>query len=106
MGTGTGAGTGTGTTPQHPRMFRVILVNDTRMNGEIVLEALTRFFRHPYEDAVRTMLAAHRGGQASVGIYTREIAETRVAQAQAWTAAEMLARFHLRNAVRLEVVPE
>ena len=89
-----------------PRMFRVVLHNDARMSGDVVLESIVRCFRKPAEEAMRVMLAAHRGGSASVGIYTREVAETRVACAETFSRDEMERLFGLRNTVRLEVVPE
>lgn len=88
-----------------PRMYRVILYNDPRMGGEVVAEALTRFFRKTLPEAMRIMLTAHQGGQASVGIYTREVAETRIEEATTWSRGQMLA-LGFRNEMRLEMVPE
>ena len=98
-------GTGIETRIEPPKMYRVVLYNDPRMGGEVVFEALMRFFRKAQDEAMQILMTAHRGGQASVGVYTREVAETRMKNAVAWSGDKML-ELGFRNEMRMEMVPE
>jgi ATP-dependent Clp protease adaptor protein ClpS len=66
-----------------PKMFRVILLNDHYTTMEFVVEVLIRIFQKPVAEATRIMLDVHRKGQGTVGVYTRDIAETKVSQVHA-----------------------
>ena len=63
-----------------PSMYRVILMNDDYTPMEFVVQILTAIFNKNQEDAYRIMLNVHKNGLGVCGIYTFEIAETKVAQ--------------------------
>ncbi len=63
-----------------PCMYKVILFNDDYTTMEFVIEVLQRFFAINNERAQQLMLQIHNQGSAVCGIYTRDVAETRVAQ--------------------------
>jgi ATP-dependent Clp protease adaptor protein ClpS len=63
---------------QRPKMYKVILLNDDYTPMEFVVMVLERFFRKRREDAVRIMLHVHQKGMGVCGVYTREVAETKV----------------------------
>ncbi|MDO8207021.1 MAG: ATP-dependent Clp protease adapter ClpS [Gallionella sp.] len=63
-----------------PGMYKVILFNDDYTTMEFVIEVLQRFFAINSERAQQLMLQIHNEGSAVCGIYTRDVAETRVAQ--------------------------
>lgn len=63
-----------------PPMYKVILLNDDFTPMEFVIHILEMIFRHNRESATRIMLNVHKSGKGVCGIYTREIAETKVAQ--------------------------
>ncbi len=63
-----------------PPMYKVLLLNDDFTPMEFVVLVLERFFHMPHTKAVEVMLTVHRKGVAVVGVYTYEIAETKVAQ--------------------------
>jgi len=67
-------------TSKPPRMYRVILFNDDYTTMEFVIEVLQKFFAMDRERAVQTMLKIHNEGSAICGRYSRDIAETKVAQ--------------------------
>jgi ATP-dependent Clp protease adaptor protein ClpS len=60
--------------------YRVLLLKDDDMPTEFVEEVLERFFDKGREDAARIMLHVHNDGVGSCGVYTHEIAETKVTQ--------------------------
>ena len=61
-----------------PRLFRVLLVNDDYTPMEFVVTVLQRIFRLAQEQAVQVMLKVHTEGSGVCGVYTAEVAETRV----------------------------
>lgn len=79
---GAGAGVVTETKPkvQKPSMYRVLLLNDDYTPMEFVVYVLERFFNKSREDATRVMLTVHQNGVGVCGVYTYEVAETKVAQ--------------------------
>ncbi len=66
---------------EKPRMFKVLLHNDDYTTMEFVISILKQIFQHSEGSAVRVMLHVHRKGVGVAGVYTREVAETRVDQA-------------------------
>ncbi|GAA5435313.1 ATP-dependent Clp protease adapter ClpS [Deinococcus aquaticus] len=71
------------TRTQRPRLFRVLLLNDDYTPMEFVVEVLRRFFRKSEQEAELIMLAVHHKGQGVAGVYSRDVAETKVAQVMA-----------------------
>lgn len=63
-----------------PPMYKVVLLNDDFTPMEFVVEVLQIFFGMDREKATQIMLAVHRTGKATCGIYTRDVAETKSAQ--------------------------
>lgn len=65
---------------QKPRLYKVILLNDDYTPMEFVVALLERFFRKNREEATRIMLNVHQNGVGVCGVYSREVAETKVRQ--------------------------
>jgi ATP-dependent Clp protease adaptor protein ClpS len=65
---------------KQPRKFKVVLLNDDYTSMEFVIHVLQSVFRHGQASATRVMLHIHRTGVGVAGVYTREIAETRLGQ--------------------------
>jgi ATP-dependent Clp protease adaptor protein ClpS len=63
-----------------PRKYKVLLHNDDYTTMEFVVYVLTTVFKHSPAAATRVMLQCHRTGIGVAGVYTREVAETRVTQ--------------------------
>ncbi|MCP3861852.1 MULTISPECIES: ATP-dependent Clp protease adapter ClpS [Marisediminitalea] len=63
-----------------PPMYKVLLNNDDYTPMDFVVEVLMRFFRLDAEKANQVMLTVHYRGKAVCGIFTAEIAETKVMQ--------------------------
>lgn len=63
-----------------PPMYKVILNNDDYTPMDFVVEVLIRFFSMDTEKASQLMLNVHYDGKAVCGVYTAEIAETKVMQ--------------------------
>jgi ATP-dependent Clp protease adaptor protein ClpS len=63
-----------------PAMYKVFLLNDDYTPMEFVVQVLEVFFNKTHEDAMRIMLEVHQSGLGLCGIFTFEIAETKVAQ--------------------------
>ncbi len=61
-----------------PSMYKVILLNDDFTPMDFVILILKRFFRKPEEEASQIMLQVHHQGAGVAGIYSHEIAETKV----------------------------
>lgn len=68
------------TETRQPRLWRVLLLNDDYTPMGFVVEVLERYFRKSEQEAELIMLAVHHKGQGVAGVYTRDIAETKVAQ--------------------------
>jgi ATP-dependent Clp protease adaptor protein ClpS len=62
-----------------PSMYKVILNNDDYTPMEFVIDVLQKFFSYDTERATQLMLAVHYQGKAICGIFTAEVAETKVA---------------------------
>jgi len=65
---------------QKPSLYKVLLLNDDYTPMEFVVHVLERFFGKSAEDATRIMLHVHNHGVGVCGVYTYEVAETKVSQ--------------------------
>jgi ATP-dependent Clp protease adaptor protein ClpS len=70
----------TRTRTQRPPLYKVLLLNDDYTPMEFVVAVLERFFGMSSAQAFDIMLTVHKKGLAVVGVYSHEIAETKVAQ--------------------------
>ena len=75
-----GLATKTRPATKKPSLYRVLLLNDDYTPMEFVVEILVRIFRKTPEDAATIMLHVHQNGVGMCGVYTYEVAETKVAQ--------------------------
>lgn len=92
-GTGTGAATLQRVRIEEPRHYKVIFHNDDFTTMEFVTEVLQKVFSKPVDQAVTLMMKVHREGQATVGIYSYDVAMTKASMA---TAMARQAGFPLR----------
>jgi ATP-dependent Clp protease adaptor protein ClpS len=65
---------------RHPNMYRVLLLNDDYTPMDFVVSVLKKYFNKGPDEATRIMLHVHQHGVGECGIYTYEIAETKVTQ--------------------------
>jgi ATP-dependent Clp protease adaptor protein ClpS len=79
-GRGAAVATRTRTKTKKPSMYRVLILNDDYTPMEFVVYVLERFFNRSREDATRIMLHVHQHGVGVCGVYSYEVAETKVAQ--------------------------
>jgi ATP-dependent Clp protease adaptor protein ClpS len=63
-----------------PSLYKVLLLNDDYTPMEFVVHVLERFFNKGREEATRIMLHVHHKGVGICGVFTYEVAETKVAQ--------------------------
>ncbi|MEM8795220.1 MAG: ATP-dependent Clp protease adapter ClpS [Pseudomonadota bacterium] len=77
---GTGVITRTKTTLKRPSLYRVLLLNDDYTPMEFVVHVLERFFQKSREEATQIMLHVHNSGVGQCGVFTYEVAETKVTQ--------------------------
>ncbi len=90
-GTENGTGADTGVAYKHetrrklqkPRRYKVLLHNDDFTTMEFVVSILMGIFRKSQPDAVAVMLQVHKSGHGVAGVYTREIADSKVAEVTA-----------------------
>lgn len=81
-GTGNGTAVITRTKPKvkRPNLYRVLLLNDDYTPMEFVILVLERFFRKDRDQATMIMMHVHQNGVGECGVYTYEVAETKVTQ--------------------------
>lgn len=85
-GNGNGPGRGTAvitrTKPKlkKPSLYRVLILNDDYTPMEFVIHVLERFFQKNKEDATRIMLHVHNHGVGECGVFTYEVAESKMTQ--------------------------
>ena len=78
--TGTGLATKTKPKTKKPSLYRVLLLNDDFTPMEFVIHILERYFNKTPEQATQIMLHVHNSGVGECGLFTYEIAETKVTQ--------------------------
>ncbi len=69
---------------QRPRMYKVVMMNDDYTPMDFVVHVLELFFNMHREQATHIMLKVHTEGRAVCGTYTRDIAETKAEQVNAY----------------------
>jgi ATP-dependent Clp protease adaptor protein ClpS len=65
---------------KEPDMYKVVLHNDDYTTKEFVVEVLQIVFHKPAIEATKIMMDVHKKGRGVVGVYTWDIAQTKVAQ--------------------------
>jgi len=65
---------------KRPPLYKVLLLNDDYTPMEFVVAVLERFFHMSHAQAFEIMLTVHKKGVAVVGVFSHEIAETKVTQ--------------------------
>ncbi|MRI58685.1 MAG: ATP-dependent Clp protease adapter ClpS [Epsilonproteobacteria bacterium] len=65
---------------KEPKKYKVFLLNDDYTTMDFVVDVLCDVFHKSYEEAVNIMLTIHKQGKGLCGVYTYEIAETKVDQ--------------------------
>jgi len=79
-GTASGVAVQTRAKTKRPSMYKVLMLNDDYTPMEFVVHVLERFFSKSREEATQVMLHVHRRGVGVCGVYTYEVAETKVNQ--------------------------
>ena len=82
IGTGRDTGVVIETKPKtkKPALYKVLMLNDDYTPMEFVVHVLERFFGKSHEEAIQIMLHVHRRGVGICGVFTYEVAETKVTQ--------------------------
>lgn len=65
---------------EKPPMYKVMLLNDDYTPMEFVVHVLERFFSINHQSAIEIMMTVHKKGLAVVGVFSHEVAETKVRQ--------------------------
>lgn len=71
-----------------PKQYKVVMHNDDYTTMEFVIEVLTSIFNKKIEEANKIMLDVHRAGKGIAGIYSYDIAMTKVGTAMMWAKEE------------------
>ena len=79
-GTGVGVATRTRAKTKEPALYKVLMLNDDYTPMEFVVLCLQQFFRMSTEEATRVMFHVHQKGVGVCGVFTYEVAETKVSQ--------------------------
>jgi len=72
---------------KRPPMYKVVLINDDYTPMDFVVHVLESFFNMNREKATRVMLQVHSRGKGVCGVFTRDIAETKVFQVNEYSRA-------------------
>ncbi len=67
---------------RRPKMYRVVLLNDDYTTMEFVVEILVKVFRKNATEATKIMMDVHEKGKGVVGVYTYDIAQTKIVQTE------------------------
>lgn len=76
----TGIATKTRPKTKKPSMYKVLMLNDDYTPMEFVVLVLEQFFEKQHEEAIQIMLHVHQKGVGICGVFTYEVAETKVTQ--------------------------
>ena len=76
----TGVATKTKPKTKKPPLYKVLLLNDDYTPMEFVVHVLERFFAINHQQAIEIMMTVHKKGAAVVGVFSHDIAETKVTQ--------------------------
>lgn len=68
-----------------PPLYKVVLINDDYTPMEFVVHILEAVFNHDRERATQIMLHVHKLGKGVCGVYSKDIAETKVAQVNSYS---------------------
>ena len=63
---------------EHLKRYKVLLLNDDYTSMDFVVDILMDIFKHPLDNAINLMLTIHKEGKAVCGVYTYELAETKI----------------------------
>ena len=87
-GTGTVVREETRQKPKKPPLYRILMHNDDYTTRDFVVYVLESVFHHDEASAVRIMLHVHHNGVGVAGVFTREVAETKIQQVERLSAQE------------------
>ena len=73
---------------QKPKLWKVVFLNDDYTSMEFVVRVLEVIFRKSAAEAAAIMLSVHNTGAGVAGIYTKEVAETKVEETHHWAREE------------------
>lgn len=73
---------------KEPKDYKVVMYNDDFTPMDFVVDILTQVFQKKYEEAVAIMMNVHKGKKAVVGVYSYDIARSRVDKASAMAREE------------------
>lgn len=65
---------------KYPKKYKVLILNDDYTSMEFVVDVLINIFHKSYEEAENIMLEVHKKDKGVCGVYTHEIAETKIMQ--------------------------
>ena len=71
-----------------PRQYQVLIYNDDHTPMDLVVEVLMQIFDKDAQTATMLMLSVHEGSSAVAGVYPRDIAYTKAAEAVQWARQE------------------
>lgn len=84
---------------REPRLYKVLLLNDDYSSMDFVIKVLMQIFHHSYEKSMDIMYKVHEQGKGLCGVYTYEVAETKVAHVRKMAKEE---KFPLRAVMEEE----
>ena len=73
---------------KEPRLYKVLLLNDDYTTMDFVVDVLQRIFHKSQTEATHIMLNVHKKGVGVAGVYTYEIAETKLSQVHSFAESE------------------